>query len=407
MPALRIHHTATNDGAWDGPANEARLRNDGDEAYYRSAFAWQDPDGDPATKAGYRFVHHFVSGDGTVGAAATRAAIAGIGVLNGARGGTTIPDGDRQGVYNHLAAHLRDADIEPPELKGNPMDETKDLKLDLKQLDDEGTFEGDLSVYDVVDAVGDVVETGAFHRSLKQGGPNRPLLWQHDPRNPIGVLQLTDSEDALQVKGVLNMDLPQAREAHSIMKMFRKHGMNLGLSIGFLTMRDEVRNGIRYLKELKLFEGSLVTFPANRLCYVTDVKQMEGKDFSESLQEIQNWQIGYQIMEALGEALMGAAYEEGMTRQERITATGKAWDDAKSAYMLAVPGMFDVRRIKLIPPLTEKGREIVRAIADWAQARTEPEAGTRQPAGNGDGPANGAGDPASSHSTSQQFDWTF
>ena len=41
----------------------------------------------------------------------------GIGVLNGGRGGTTIPDADRQGVWNHLAKHLRDADLTPPELK--------------------------------------------------------------------------------------------------------------------------------------------------------------------------------------------------------------------------------------------------------------------------------------------------
>ncbi|GIV81716.1 MAG: hypothetical protein KatS3mg051_1070 [Anaerolineae bacterium] len=32
MPAIRSHSTETSTGAWDGPANEARLRNDGDES---------------------------------------------------------------------------------------------------------------------------------------------------------------------------------------------------------------------------------------------------------------------------------------------------------------------------------------------------------------------------------------
>jgi hypothetical protein len=44
----------------------------------------------------------------------------GIGVLNGARTGTTIPDADRKGVWAHLAAHLEDAGVKPadiPELK--------------------------------------------------------------------------------------------------------------------------------------------------------------------------------------------------------------------------------------------------------------------------------------------------
>jgi hypothetical protein len=42
----------------------------------------------------------------------------GIARLNDAKGG--IPDADRKGVYEHLAAHLRDADAEPPELKDQP-----------------------------------------------------------------------------------------------------------------------------------------------------------------------------------------------------------------------------------------------------------------------------------------------
>lgn len=115
--AIAPRSTPTTDVAWDGPANEARLRNDGDAAYYRRAFAWVDPEGDPNVKASYKFIHHMVDGDGNIGAANVRGCSNGIGVLNGGRGGTVIPEADRQGVYNHLARHLRDAEMEPPELK--------------------------------------------------------------------------------------------------------------------------------------------------------------------------------------------------------------------------------------------------------------------------------------------------
>jgi len=115
--ALATHSTPTTDAAWDGPANEARLKSDGDEAYYRRAYAWRNPDGDPAVKSSYKFIHHMVSADGTPGAANIRACQTSIGVLNGGRGGTTIPGEDRQGVYNHVARHLRDADLEAPELR--------------------------------------------------------------------------------------------------------------------------------------------------------------------------------------------------------------------------------------------------------------------------------------------------
>jgi len=115
--ALGSHSTGTTDAAWDGPANEARARSGEDVAYYRRIYAWRDPDGDPAVKSSYRFVHHMVAEGGAPGAANVRGCQSAIGVLNGGRGGTTIPDGDRQGVWNHLAKHLRDADLEPPELK--------------------------------------------------------------------------------------------------------------------------------------------------------------------------------------------------------------------------------------------------------------------------------------------------
>lgn len=116
MPAIPPHSTATTDSAWSGPSAEANLKNDGDAAYYRKAYAWADSDGDPKTKAAYKFIHHMVSSGGEIGAANTRAASSGIAVLNGGRGGTKIPDSDRKGVWNHLAKHLRDADKEPPAL---------------------------------------------------------------------------------------------------------------------------------------------------------------------------------------------------------------------------------------------------------------------------------------------------
>jgi HK97 family phage prohead protease len=121
MPPIGIHHTVTSEEPWDGPAAKANLKNDAEEAYYRKAFAWEDPEGDPKTKAAYKFIHHEVSADGTVGAANVKGCQSGIGVLNGAMGGADIPDGDRQGVYNHMAAHLKDAEYEPAELNSaNP-----------------------------------------------------------------------------------------------------------------------------------------------------------------------------------------------------------------------------------------------------------------------------------------------
>jgi len=118
MPAIPPHKTATSDSPWDGPKARANLKNDGDEAYYRKAYAWQNAKGDPTTKAAYKFIHHEVAEGGEVGAANLKGCSTGIGVLNGGRGGTVIPKADRKGVYNHLAKHIRDADEDPPEFTG-------------------------------------------------------------------------------------------------------------------------------------------------------------------------------------------------------------------------------------------------------------------------------------------------
>ncbi len=115
--AISSHGTATSDAAWDGPANETRVKSDQAESYYRRIYAWKDPEGETGVKSTYKFIHHEVDRDGNPGAANIRACQASIAILNGGRGGTTVPEADHKGIWNHVAKHLRDADVEPPELK--------------------------------------------------------------------------------------------------------------------------------------------------------------------------------------------------------------------------------------------------------------------------------------------------
>jgi len=114
--AIPSHSTATSDAAWDGPAAKANLSNDAGAALYRKAFAWVDSDEDPDVKSSYKGIHHEVSSASRVGAANIKACQSLIGILNGGRGGMNIPDADRQGVWNHVARHLRDAGLEPAPL---------------------------------------------------------------------------------------------------------------------------------------------------------------------------------------------------------------------------------------------------------------------------------------------------
>lgn len=108
--AIRPHSTEITARAWDAAAVVDALPDTATVDDLRSMFAWCD--GDPTAKGSYRFAHHH----GIDGPANVRAVVAAIAVLNGAKG-TTVPDGDREAVYEHLATHLRDADRDVPELR--------------------------------------------------------------------------------------------------------------------------------------------------------------------------------------------------------------------------------------------------------------------------------------------------
>lgn len=111
--AIRPHETVTTAKVWSLREAEAKLGDTPDIRDLRSMYAWCDPAGDPELKSSYRYPHH----DGPGGPANLRACVIGIAKINGATMlGADIPDADRRGVYNHLAAHLIEADIAPSEL---------------------------------------------------------------------------------------------------------------------------------------------------------------------------------------------------------------------------------------------------------------------------------------------------
>jgi signal peptide peptidase SppA len=114
--AIAPHSTATTDVAWDIRTNERRLNTPLTQSVAAGFYAWKEGNGWPTDKSSYKFGHHMVAAGGQPGAANLRACSASIAVLNGGRGGSTIPSSDRQGVYNHVAKHLRSAGREPPPL---------------------------------------------------------------------------------------------------------------------------------------------------------------------------------------------------------------------------------------------------------------------------------------------------
>jgi ATP-dependent protease ClpP protease subunit len=100
--ASSVHHTATEDSAWDGPAAVAKMP--ADSSVLRATHAWRDSDGDPDAKSTYKFPHHRTK-SGPANLAACRNGLARLDSAD-------IPDGERAGVRAHLQAHLSDGNTD-------------------------------------------------------------------------------------------------------------------------------------------------------------------------------------------------------------------------------------------------------------------------------------------------------
>jgi len=146
--------------------------------------------------------------------------------------------------------------------------EEKTFPFEIKATTAEGTFEGYAAVFDKKDALGEVIEKGAFDRTIKAGRPY-PMLWYHDPRQPIGIATLEIDDKGLRVKGELNLEVQAAREKHALMKQKAIRG----LSFGFKTVKDLWDGATRILKEVKLYEISPCTFGAQLTATISSVKQ--------------------------------------------------------------------------------------------------------------------------------------
>jgi len=110
------------------------------------------------------------------------------------------------------------------------------------------------------------------------------MLWQHKHDEPIGVwTEMAEDDHGLLVKGKLLIDDdPLAKRAYAHLKAGSVRGLSIGYSVpkGGGEWDDEA--GVYRLKNVKLWETSLVTFPANEAAQVETVK---AADFIHDIRE--------------------------------------------------------------------------------------------------------------------------
>ena len=158
----------------------------------------------------------------------------------------------------------------------------KTAKFEIKGgISDDGHFEGYASVFDIIDKGHDVVLKGAFLESIKVRNPK--MLWQHDHWEIIGVWDEVREDDiGLFVKGRVLVDVSRGKDAITLLKA----GAIDSMSIGYTVKESEDDGLVRSLKEVELYEVSLVTFPMLPDAKVTNVKSIgTERDFERFLRD--------------------------------------------------------------------------------------------------------------------------
>jgi HK97 family phage prohead protease len=164
-------------------------------------------------------------------------------------------------------------------------------KKSLNFDDAAGTFSGYGSVFGNEDLNGDIVEKGAYSKTIQTATKVKgsspflwPLLWMHDMDNPVGgIVSAKEDSKGLLITAQCDLNTEMGRRAFSGLKM----GYMSGLSIGYNPVKfTRDSQGVRHLTEIKLMEISVITtgFAANPLATVDvgSVKSQSGKGSSMS-----------------------------------------------------------------------------------------------------------------------------
>jgi len=159
----------------------------------------------------------------------------------------------------------------------------KTFKIEIKAIKEEknrATFDGYASTFGNIDLDNDIIQKGAFIKSLAAKGEKFPILVDHSPsvmKQAGWNIGASEDENGLMVKGELNLDVEAGKTAYSLMKQANEHGIEMGLSVGFMTKDSDYdqKTDIRTIKEIDLFEYSIVVFAANPEAGVIAVKELK------------------------------------------------------------------------------------------------------------------------------------
>ena len=184
--------------------------------------------------------------------------------------------------------------------------------IEIKELSEAGEFSAYGAVFGNEDSYGDVIQRGAFKKSLKAWRAQNKwprMLWQHDATKPIGVYTSMGEDDhGLLIQGKFALDTQQGAEAYNLLKIGALDGFSIGFTIpknGSIFQGDQ-----RILKEIDLWEVSIVTFPANEMATLAEIK--EGNiTMSDDTNKVEQLQKAIEDLRQINEQRFAEAVKRG------------------------------------------------------------------------------------------------
>lgn len=155
--------------------------------------------------------------------------------------------------------------------------EVKSFAFEVKEFGNDNeyfTFEGYASTFGNTDLDGDIIDQGAFDKFLATN-KQVPILWSHEMNMPVGKsTQLTIDSKGLYIKARMPKDDDFVKGR--VMPQM-KVGSIEEMSIGFFVKDYDIQKGTRHIKEIDLFETSLVAKAANPKALISGFKAFSGK----------------------------------------------------------------------------------------------------------------------------------
>ena len=153
------------------------------------------------------------------------------------------------------------------------------------------TVSGYFSVFGNKDSDGQVIDHGAYTKTIAEWGPagkNRIMhLWMHKTDKILSKPRELD-EDTRGLKFISQFPVDEAKQTplqSDVIKLYDQ-GVLTEHSVGFQVVKNRIDDEIEHLTEVRLWEGSTVTWGANEQAKVTEVKSEQKPELIDRMSRL-------------------------------------------------------------------------------------------------------------------------